>query len=519
QLTQTLSPESQFQATPTSLVSDLETLNTLRRRVFSGDGSEVEVVLTYAAHIGRLSVLAPRGPVAFTWSSWASSKSEGGGSVASGSVASVASFAVAFERANALCVAAAVAANSADLNWPKDAAKRLCTAAAAFAEAANTLDAALKSGAASQADTRDAPLCQALSACALAMAQEAFVTKAVLDSLSSATIAKLATAAANLFESASASLSPLATSNPSLASWPPFLAVKRAHLAAIADFNLAKQAAASCEIGKYGTEIGYLKRAQVALTKADPDLLPQTSILSSWIKPSTPDSGSSAALPASLKQELRNLYDQITQILIPAEKDNDKIYMEIVPSLENLPVPSPAVMVKPDFPSLTPPNITPLFQNILPPHLRSLHAKYTTSLAAHLAPILTTDLPTATSTCKSTLASLNLPGSLLSLSKSTTQFLQDLRGAHPQGFSAKALNHQTNTLQTLRATCFQTLSSAVQSLDQESRDDAEMRTSFGPHKWTRVDSETLTRGLREAATKYQEKLDAARSSDDVIFQK
>ncbi|ORY53120.1 hypothetical protein BCR33DRAFT_187778 [Rhizoclosmatium globosum] len=321
------------------------------------------------------------------------------------------------------------------------------------------------------------------------MAQEAFVTKAVLDSLSSATIAKLATAAANLFESASASLSPLATSNPSLASWPPFLAVKRAHLAAIADFNLGKQAAASSEIGKYGTEIGYLKRAQAALTKADPDLLPQTSILSSWIKPSTPDSGSSAALPASLKQELRNLYDQITQILIPAEKDNDKIYMEIVPSLENLPVPSPAVMVKPDFPSLTPPNITPLFQNILPPHLRSLHAKYTTSLGSprthshHRPPH--SNLNLQIHTCLSKPSRL-----LLSLSKSTTQFLQDLRGAHPQGFSAKALNHQTNTLQTLRATCFQTLSSAVQSLDQESRDDAEMRTSFGPHKWTRVDSET-----------------------------
>ncbi|KAJ3025724.1 UNVERIFIED_CONTAM: Rhophilin, Rho GTPase binding protein, partial [Siphonaria sp. JEL0065] len=483
--TSVLYPETGFQATPTELVRDLEAMNALRRASTRSTGDAA----LYAQQLAVLSGKGVhRGPVAFTW-----------GSVEK----STTSFSVAFERANVLIglgerlLAKAVEAKQD----AKAAAFDACAAAACFVEAFRVVQLGIEQGHADAAvPDYDGRVSEAA---ALAVAQAAFVAKAAAEAKSIAILSRLSKAAADLFKDA----------NDSNAA---------ALYEARACLYQAKVVAATSAVGSHGSQIAFLRHVVALLTRWDATKN-STGILTSWLSQSA--STADTTVSPEFKAEVKDILDEAKPLLATAEKDNDIVYLEPIPCFDALPPIAAAKMVKPAVISVLSSYLTtpfvPLFSCIIPENLRIIQSKYAESLASLLIPF--TELSDATKDCRSTLASLSLPQSIESLSKTNAQFLQDLRNTSSSSnvsFSSKSLDFQTSQLHTLRETCKSILSNAVAALDQEEAEDMDLR---GPHafgsRWNRLESRQLAGGLREAANSYFGKLDAARRSDDVVLQK
>ncbi|KAJ3071024.1 hypothetical protein HDU98_005910 [Podochytrium sp. JEL0797] len=506
QLTVTLAPASQFQATPTELVGDLEAMNTLRRVAALGGIGDLA---TYQQQLGVVaSKGVARSSVSFTW----------GAAFGGDSARTTTSFSLATERAATLFNFGAALANSSSEAPPQQRCKAACGAAFVFSEARRVAANAVDMGHATAAEFENDQVLDALEAACLAMAQDAFVRKAVNDSLKHQLVAKLAKAAANLYSAAAqkataTSVFPAAT-----------LALFRANAAffdATACFRQSRVVEQSSELGKYAQEIALLRSAKSSLERFDTSSS-STSLFQSILSKSTPTILDTDAdtLPAALKLEIKSLLNETVALLGPAEKDNDAIYMEVIPT--TLPAISPAVMVKPDSSSLssyTPTPFTPLFSSIVPEHLREIQSQYFDSLSKRLAPF--TQLTDATTASRAALSEMQLPAALETVSQTNSQFLHHLRStSNLANMGTRPLDFQIAQHTTARDVCVSTLAGAIAALDQEEREDMEMRgpKGFGT-RWTRLESRALTGGLRQAGAGYAQKLEAAKRSDDVVMAK
>ncbi|TPX34133.1 hypothetical protein SeMB42_g07358 [Synchytrium endobioticum] len=327
----------------------------------------------------------------------------------------------------------------------------------------------------------------------LAQAQEAFWQKAVGDKKSDATIAKLAAQVAEYYDAAHYQA---ASSNVFTQPWLTHLHVKTLH------FNAAAQYRKACEAfstGKYGEEIARLQLAESCVKKA-----------SEFHK----------HLGSAVSNDLKGLQAVLATNLARAEKDNNIIYLDIIPSLENLSPIQKAEMVSPtpvpDLTALTDVVGPPLFAKLVPFAVHQAVSLYATRKEAFVNDQLKRAAD-ATESCHKTLQSLNLPGAIDALEQPIglpPAVLSRSEQVQRSGGVA-GLSSQYETLLSLAKADSLLLDEALKALDNEAKDDDEARQQF-KDRWTRTPSRDLTANLRDTAKMYRDKLDMATSSDRLV---
>ncbi|KAJ3414572.1 pH-response regulator protein palA/rim20 [Chytridiales sp. JEL 0842] len=328
----------------------------------------------------------------------------------------------------------------------------------------------------------------------LAEAQEKFLQKAILDKMKDNTIARLAMAVGSLYEEAEKSAVAAEGVFPQF--WVMSMSAKAKHMYALANERKARE---TLKEGKYGEEVARLKNANLFLQKA----LEQRHVF-----------------PAVL-EEIKAYQLTVKESLQRAEKDNDMIYMEIVPPSTGLAEIQPAVMVKSAFQPETwlSMSFKPLFAGLIPFEMRKAISTYTDRKDRRVREEIE-KLEDSAAICQGTLVSLNLPASIeaseshLVVPESTQRRLSEVRIIG----GVNHLNRSWENLITVRERVSYALDAAVKILDDEERDDLGYRSQY-QEKWTRISSRELTQSIRQNANAYREKLVAAKKSDQIIRNK
>eukprot|EP01105_Mastigella_eilhardi_P021503 TRINITY_DN520_c0_g1_i1.p1 TRINITY_DN520_c0_g1~~TRINITY_DN520_c0_g1_i1.p1 ORF type:complete len:663 (-),score=163.95 TRINITY_DN520_c0_g1_i1:994-2937(-) len=219
--------------------------------------------------------------------------------------------------------------------------------------------------------------------------------------------------------------------------------------------------------------------------------------------------------------ELRELVDQVgvrvTKAFLTAEKENDSIYHDTVPSTAALSTLSGKPMVAPVV--VDPIPVEDPFSALVPFAVRQSLTLYQERRYGLVSNEIK-NIKDHNEIVKSALAEMNLPGAVEAL-ESPTGIPQTLMDKHRTVASENGAAHVTELIKTLRQLAVmdgQLLDEASKTLDAEEGEDRELRTNFGP-KWTRTPSHTLTAGLRQETLKYKGNWEHATKSDTYVLSK
>ncbi|KAJ3329813.1 Rhophilin, Rho GTPase binding protein [Blyttiomyces sp. JEL0837] len=334
------------------------------------------------------------------------------------------------------------------------------------------------------------PTLDALINAMLAQAQEMFYEKALLDKMKDGTIAKLAAATAAFYDEAYKNIQ---TAGILPTDWSAICQAKSYLFNAVAQYRRSKD---ELNAGLYGQQIGRLKAAQHFLKKA-------TDV---------------RGIPAHISEKIKLLGGSVKEDLARAEKDNDVIYLQTVPKIEELSDIAPAVMVKAKFAPELWMQGTPrvLFPQLVPFTIIQASSVYSDRKDG-LVRAEIGRLEEADGFCQSTLVSLNLPGSLeavenpAGIPQAVLTKAREIKDAGGAAFLDQAWARMVEA----RTRVGQHLDFATGALDEEEREDLQMRAQFR-QSWTRMTSRDLTAGLRESLDDYRKKLNEARQSDELI---
>lgn len=355
----------------------------------------------------------------------------------------------------------------------------------------------------------------------LGQAQECFVLKAVTDGMKEGPLAKLASKTAEYFDTAFEALQSVEGFPLSQAM---VLFAKRHYYLAFAQFRKSVEELAAA---KYGEEVGRLKVAEDALNKVlGPDVqkhlfqgflneikvrlfeLLFISILNPLLIITNNNQTLQAVVLANLKR---------------AEKDNDIIYLQAVPKPSALSPITKADMVKPtplpDINSILPANELPLFSKLVPFAVHQAVSRYTAQ-RDQLVQQDITRLKESTQLLEATLASLNLPSSIVALEQPLglpPAIVTKCAKVHSEG-GAQSLRDMQSNITGLSHKVQSLLHDTTRSLDEEKKDDDDMRAQFR-ERWTRKSSTELQGSLRGVIKMYSEKLEQAKKSDVMIANK
>ncbi|KAJ3109348.1 hypothetical protein HK100_003310 [Physocladia obscura] len=536
--------------------ADLTALTLQRRQALAANSPPAALAL-YAAQLRILaSKLGPLAPAAaFTWGESATLSGASG-------VSAVTSPSVGFERAAVVFnLGAALRATAAASPDHKAAAKHLAMAAHAFA-----VPPALASA---NSSTDFAPTAAvALAAICLADAQERFFRKAVADALSNATVAKLAKGTAEMYQAAiNALVAATGISFPPI--WISVLSAKFLFYEAVAAFRQSRvvEAGEGKIVGKFGLEVGYLRVAITSLTRIENDLTAYKIVLLLKL-----ESLESKNVVNFLKSEAKTLLEEIMPISQSAEKDNNVICMikprfcfqlpflintyfpidmEIVPTAAELPPIQPAKLAKPDetpFDTLIPPSaFKPLFSSLMPAALSTTVTEYIKARDARISPTIEI-LSAAAPSFRAAIAAQRLPDAIDALAETNAEFVTYRLRALARGVDVAQIEAAMREVGRLREAAGKAVAAGVAALDLEEVEDGEVQRALtaasasatasaataalgygnrgggAPHSipmraQVRVESRVLTRGLRETADAYSDKLRAAAKSDQVVGSK
>ena len=117
----------------------------------------------------------------------------------------------------------------------------------------------------------------------------------------------------------------------------------------------------------------------------------------------------------------------------------------------------------------------------------------------------------------SALASMNLPSAIEALEQPIglpPALLQRSQEVRNQG-GARGLNDQWQTATALGQKDAEILDEAVRVLDEEAKEDEELRTQFR-ERWGRTPSKDLTNNLRDTVRTFRNKLEAAKKADQLV---
>ncbi|KAI9307772.1 BRO1-like domain-containing protein [Cunninghamella echinulata] len=362
----------------------------------------------------------------------------------------------------------------------------------------------------------------------LAQAQECVWQKAAMDQLRDGTIARLAIKIANFYDAAYELASNSSIQNVFPKNWLQHMQIKALHFHAAAHFRK------SCECiskNKYGEEIARLQLANGYVKHA-------CELLKTFL-----------GVNSSVIHDLKSLQQIIQTNLARAEKDNDLIYLEQIPSATSLPPIQQFEMVQP----IAPPEVAdpvslmlnynssnnnneqqqsdgvahpiiglPLFQKLVPFAVHQAASVYVDRKERIIKEDIIGRLDELTEVFESTLQSLNISAILAVTANEQVDGLPDLllkqaTDIRNEGGS-KALYDNWQRVQKACGTNSELLEMAFNELDDEHELDEELRQKFG-NAWNRPPSQTLTEQLVAQGQKHRMTLVSAQRADEIVRKK
>eukprot|EP00842_Homolaphlyctis_polyrhiza_P001225 jgi/Hompol1/2102/HPOL_002823-RA len=497
---------SAFAEDPSQYADDLAALDAARLQIQSPQDHD-ESALAHLRYFGHLQLLAGKFvidenhiQIAFTWGSALNkdkdySKKHEISTLARNTVFSPTSYSVGFEKASVLFNLAAIYSHLA-AQVPLSTDDTFKRAASYFQQSAGVFAYIVENISGWGIGTGSAMQLNSLSQLMLGEAQEIFFLKAQAGNMKDATLAKLAAQTSVFYSSAYDYAIQTQVFDKS---WLNFFHTKVHQWKATADYHKSLELFAA---GKYGEQIAWLDAALIASKKAnEPSLLKHV------------------ALP-KVQADVKALQTMIEKALVQANKDNDVIYMEIVPRPESLAPISPAKMVAPtpfpDSASLSKIVGKALFMHLVPFEVHQAASEYIAKKDT-LVNNTNAKLTEATSIAFTTLASINLPGAIqaleqpIGLPESLVRRSEEVRSLG----GSQALNSTWDTLMSLSNKSWSILKEAMEYLDRESAEDQSLHVQFGS-RWTRATSTSLSQNLREGEQKLRKKLQDADNANRIV---
>ncbi|KAK4132135.1 BRO1-domain-containing protein [Trichocladium antarcticum] len=324
-------------------------------------------------------------------------------------------------------------------------------------------------------DDMDEATLEALTQLFLAQSQECFWQKAVMDGYKDASIAKLAARVSDLYNlSGEAAMHSEAISS----AWIHHMSAKHHHFAAAAQYR----AACDClEKKRYGEEVARLADAVACVNEGLKEC-------------------KGGYINKAVVEDLQGLKKRLEQDLKRAEKDNDVIYLQIVPPKPELKILDRANMAV----ARVPPQVAKPYDYF------GDHAEFGPGLFTKLVPFsvhlavsiyeerrdrlvnnnIIAELETMTDKLHEILSSLNLPGSLQALEKPLG--LPGSLAQHADEIcQADALNRLQRGLADIDKLCASdraTFDEGRGLLEDEEKEDRKFRLKHGTQRWARPES-------------------------------
>ncbi|CAO3682458.1 unnamed protein product [Umbelopsis vinacea] len=362
----------------------------------------------------------------------------------------------------------------------------------------------------------------ALISLMLAQAQECVWQKAAIDHLRDGTIARLAIQVAEYYDSAYDLATNSSISGLYPQSWLSHMQIKTLHFKAAAQFRKATECISQ---NKYGEEIARLQLAD------------------SYVKKGLDMSGSFLSRGSGVSEmvinDLKSLQQIIQSNLARAQRDNDVIYLEPVPSSSALPPINKSGMVKPmptteitDPVQLMMENERshgkmphallglPLFQKLVPFAVHQAASVYFDRKERVLKIDIMGKLEELTAVYQSTLRSLNLPAALQALEQPIgppPSLIKRADEVKSKGGST-LLYDMIEKVRHLSLKNSELLDQALNALDEELEEDDTLRKQFG-EKWPLPKSSELTGQLTAQGKKHRETILSAQKADQTVHQK
>ncbi|KAJ5934716.1 hypothetical protein N7466_004263 [Penicillium verhagenii] len=412
-----------------------------------------------------------------------------------------------FELANVLFNLAALysqlayAGNRTTSDGLKQACNYSCQAAGVLSHLRNDILPDLRT---SPPEDMDEMTLKSLEQLLLAQGQECFWQKAVKDGLKDISIARLAAQVSDFYGDAG---DLAVNSNAISTEWIHHMTAKNHHFAAAAQF---RQALDCLDKRKYGEEVARLRDGLDCVKEG----LKETQ----WIN-------------RTVLGDLNGLKSRVAEDLKRAEKDNDMIYLNPVPTKSELKAIDRASMVAAKAPTQVTDAISmlgnngplgqPLFARLVPYAVHIAASIYSDRRDRLINESLVGELESMTDKLRDLLSSLNLPGSLQALEK-------------PLGLPPALVSHaeemrQQDGLNRLRRSVEDTARVKGNDLTiynegvallaaEKAEDDAAVR-KYGTDRWNRDTSEKAAPKIYNTSKEINGYFTSAQSSDSLVDQK
>lgn len=337
----------------------------------------------------------------------------------------------------------------------------------------------------------------------LAQAQLCFYEKCIRDkksgnsNMKSNIIAKLAAQTALFYENSSKACATGCLPGVLDASWPNLINFQQNLFKGAAEYwqsQAVKEIALQSGSG-FGEEIVRLSKAEAWLVAA--------------LKLS--EKGSSSVLASSAEVLIRTVKTSKAS----AERDNQTVYMEFIPTMEAVGSVSPVSMVKPSsFPEYQSVE-TKFFKEIVSKEIRAM----TNSLKERIDSLVTSNVNnanSATNEARMTLSSVGLPGTVESykedgqLPESIWQNIQRAKnlGGMPE------LKNKFDELESISNRALSTMQDIDNSILKEENNDISFHNRFP--QWSGVSTAILNSDIKNNIIRFRDAYNTARSSDNII---
>ncbi|EEP80764.1 pH-response regulator protein palA/RIM20 [Uncinocarpus reesii 1704] len=394
----------------------------------------------------------------------------------------------------------AISLNTSDPSNLKVACKYFCQSAGVIAHLRMDILPDLRS---SRPEDMDEMTLRSLEELMLAQAQECFWQKAIKDGLKDASIARLAAKVSDFYANSGDSA---VKSDAISTEWIHHMTAKHHHFAAAAQY---RQSLDCLEKRKYGEEVARLRDSLTCVNESLKE--------SKWIN-------------KIVLGDLNALKVRVSEDLKRAERDNDKIYLNLVPPKSELKLLERASMVAAKAPNEVTEALSLIGEGA--PLGRPLFAKLV-PYAVHIAASIYADrrdrlvdrtigeLESMTLRLRDLLQSLNLPGSLQALEKplglppSLVSHAEEIR----QQDGLNRLHRSLEDTSKLKANDRAIYTEGVELLRAEKEEDERARSKYGTDRWSRSPSEQAAEKLYTSVREIDGYLASAHNSDNLIHKK
>ncbi|KAJ3488961.1 hypothetical protein NLG97_g6089 [Lecanicillium saksenae] len=349
---------------------------------------------------------------------------------------------------------------------------------------------------------------ESLTQLLLAQSQECFWQKAVMDGLKDALISKLAARVSDLYNLAGES----AVKSEAISSaWIHHMTAKHHHFAAAAQYR----AACDClEKRKYGEEVARLQDAVQCVNEGVKET-------------------KGGYLNKIVVEDLQALKRKVEEDLKRAEKDNDIIFLNIVPPKSELKILDRANMAVARVPKqVSDPyeffgdkaEFGPaLFSRLVPFSVHVAISIYEERRDRMVNQNIVHELETMTDQLHNVLASLGLPGSIQAIEKplglppSLVQHAEEIR----QADAVNRIQKSFVDIDKLRAADMAIFEEGVTAMAAEFDEDQQLRGRYGTDRWSRPDGKTEPQGAKlwGQVTEIESYFESSASSDAVVREK